>query len=179
VRDLIQSSSLLLALGGNIPGPWGNPYATLERAVCEIEGAGVGIVRRSRFYLTRPLGAGHQPTYLNAVVIARANMPPAGLLRLLKRIEQRAGRRLAPPMRPRPLDIDILDYGGRRIGWPPRRRERARIILPHPQLHARAFVLIPVQEIAPQWRHPATGVTVKTLLMQLSPSARAGVRPSP
>ena len=104
--------------------------------------------------MRRPLGPGRQAPYLNAVLLLEAHLAPAALLRLLKRIERRAGRRFGPHWGPRCLDIDILDYGGRRLGWPPRRRERGRLILPHPEMHRRAFVLVPLLEIAPHWRHP-------------------------
>jgi len=75
----------------------------------------------------------------------------------------------------RPVDIDILDYGGRRLNWPVRRRERGRLILPHPELHSRAFVLVPLLEVAPHWRHPVLGHPSRTLLAKLGPSARSGV----
>jgi 2-amino-4-hydroxy-6-hydroxymethyldihydropteridine diphosphokinase len=97
------------------------------------------------------------------------------LLRLLKRIERRAGRTRTRAMAPRALDIDILDHGGRRMGWPPRRRERGRLIIPHPELHARAFVLVPLLDVAPAWRHPVLGLTAKALLSRLPRAARAGV----
>lgn len=172
---LIQSKVLLLALGGNIAGSWGAPRATLERAVRELESAGIKIVHRSNLYRTQPLGVGRQPPYLNLIVAAEPGLAPAVLLRLAKRIEQRAGRRLTPPMHSRPLDIDILDYGGRRFGWPPLRRQRGRIILPHPQIYARAFVLVPLCEVAPSWRHPIMGLSARTLLARLTAAARAGV----
>jgi 2-amino-4-hydroxy-6-hydroxymethyldihydropteridine diphosphokinase len=73
------------------------------------------------------------------------------------------------------LDLDILDYGGRRIGRPALRRQRGRLILPHPEMHKRAFVLIPLLEVAPAWRHPVSGRSVKALLTQLTPAARANV----
>jgi 2-amino-4-hydroxy-6-hydroxymethyldihydropteridine diphosphokinase len=101
------------------------------------------------------------------------------LLRLLKQLERRAGRLTTRTWSQRPLDIDILDYGGRRMGWPVRRRERSRLILPHPELHARAFVLMPLRDVAPHWRHPVLGLQVNRLLAQLAPAARAGVRRSP
>jgi 2-amino-4-hydroxy-6-hydroxymethyldihydropteridine diphosphokinase len=78
-------------------------------------------------------------------------------------------------MQPRPLDIDILDYGGRRQGWPPMRRERGRLILPHPLLHRRTFVLVPLMEVAPHWRHPVFGCRPRGLLARLGPNARTGV----
>jgi len=171
-----QVRTLLLGLGSNIPGRWGSPRATLARACRELERAGIKIVRASTCYITKPVGDTPQPKYTNAVVLAEAYIAPGSLLRLLKQIERRAGRRTARAMTARPLDLDILDYGGRRIGRPSRQRERGRLILPHPELHARAFVLVPLLEVAPAWRHPISGRGVKVQLMQLPPAARAGVR---
>jgi 2-amino-4-hydroxy-6-hydroxymethyldihydropteridine diphosphokinase len=122
------------------------------------------------------VGSGRQPPYLNAVVAATGALAPGNLLRLLKRIEARAGRRITPPLRPRPLDIDVLDYAGRRLNWPAVRRERGRLILPHPLLHTRAFVLVPLLEIARHWVHPALGRPARTLLARLGTKGRGGVR---
>jgi 2-amino-4-hydroxy-6-hydroxymethyldihydropteridine diphosphokinase len=144
-----QVGTLLLALGGNMPGRWGGPGESISRACRELEAAGLRVTRASSLYLTEPVGGGRQPAYLNAVIMASGAWSPGRLLRLVKRIERRAGRGLAPTNQARPLDIDILDYGGRRMGWPPLRRERGRLILPHPLLHRRTFVLVPLLEIAP------------------------------
>ena len=176
VGKFMQTRSLLLGLGGNVAGRWGAPRETLLRACRELEQAGVSIVRASSGYSTKPVGDTPQPRYLNAVVLAKAYIAPGTLLRLLKRIERAAGRRTARAMTSRPLDLDILDYGGRRIGRPARRRQRGRLILPHPEMHKRAFVLVPLLEVAPAWRHPRSGRSVKALLTQLTPDARANVR---
>jgi 2-amino-4-hydroxy-6-hydroxymethyldihydropteridine diphosphokinase len=171
-----QTTVLLLGLGGNVAGHWGTPRETFARACRELERAGVRIVRISGCYSTAPVGDAPQPRYLNAVVRAEAHLAPGALLRLLKQIERRAGRRTARAMASRPLDLDILDYGGRRIGRPTRRRERSRLILPHPEISKRAFVLVPLRDVAPAWRHPQSGRSVKTLLRQLMPATRANVR---
>jgi 2-amino-4-hydroxy-6-hydroxymethyldihydropteridine diphosphokinase len=172
-----QIGTLLLALGGNIEGPWGGPGKTLARACSELRDAGVPILAASHLYETDPVGTGGQSAYLNAVVAARADVAPGSLLRLIKRIERRAGRRSTPPMRARPLDIDVLDYGGRRLNWPQAgARVRGRLILPHPLLHRRAFVLVPLAEVAPRWSHPVLGRRAKTLLSLLAPKNRRGVR---
>jgi 2-amino-4-hydroxy-6-hydroxymethyldihydropteridine diphosphokinase len=133
-------------------------------------------VRASKIYATAPLGAGRQARYLNAVLVLQGGLAPTAVLRLAKQIERQAGRRFGRHWGPRRLDIDVLDHGARRLGWPPRRRERGRIILPHPEMHRRAFVLVPLLEIAPHWRHPVLGVTARTLLGRLAPGARSGVR---
>jgi 2-amino-4-hydroxy-6-hydroxymethyldihydropteridine diphosphokinase len=171
-----QIRTVLLALGGNTPGRWGGPAETVQRACLELEAAGLRVTRASSLYRTEPVGRGRQPAYLNAAIMVSGSCAPGSLLRLAKQIERRAGRRLRPPMQARPLDIDILDFGGRRLGWPPLRRERGRAILPHPLLHLRTFVLVPLMEIAPHWRHPVFGRQPKALLAQLVPKARTGVR---
>ena len=161
----MRVNTLLLALGANLAGPWGSP-ARPCRAQRELSGAGLRILAASHIYDTAPVGPGRQPPYLNAVLLLQAHIAPAALLRLLKKIERRAGRRLGARWGPRRLDIDILDYGGRRLGWPPRRRQRAA----HPAASrdARArFVLVPLLEVAPHWRHPALGVAGRTLLARL------------
>jgi 2-amino-4-hydroxy-6-hydroxymethyldihydropteridine diphosphokinase len=146
----------------------------LARARCELEQAGVRIVCVSNLYSTKPLGDAPQPRYLNAVLLADARLAPAALLRLLKQIERRAGRKTTR-VGPRSLDIDILHFGGRQLGWPVRRRERGRLILPHPEMHGRAFVLVPLLEVAAGWRHPILDRSAKALLARLTPAARAGV----
>jgi 2-amino-4-hydroxy-6-hydroxymethyldihydropteridine diphosphokinase len=170
-----QAETLLLAFGANVAGCWGSPRATFWQARKALQLAGVRTVRASNLYLTQALAHGRQPRYLNAVLLAEARMAPAQLLRLIKHIERRAGRKRTRAMAPRPLDIDILDYGGRRVGWPPHRRGRGQLIIPHPELHTRAFVLVPLLDVAPVWRHPVLGFTAKGLLSRLPRAARAGV----
>jgi 2-amino-4-hydroxy-6-hydroxymethyldihydropteridine diphosphokinase len=172
----MQVGTVLLALGGNQRGNWGAPAESMRRACRELEAAGVRIMQSSNLYLTEPVGGGRQPPYLNAVIVAAAPYAPWTLLCLVKDIERRAGRHFGAPMRARPLDIDLLSHGGRLVGWPPLRRERGRLILPHPLLHGRTFVLVPLLEVAPHWRHPAFGQRPGTLLARLSPRARTGVR---
>ena len=171
-------NTLLLALGANLAGPWGSPRETLDRARRELSRAGLHILSASHIYDTAPLGPGRQAPYLNAVLQLQAHMAPAALLRLIKSIERRAGRRLGARWGPRSLDIDILDYGGRRLGWPRRRRQAGRLILPHPEMHKRAFVLVPLLEVDPHWRHPALAVAGRTLLAGLTRASRRGIRRS-
>jgi 2-amino-4-hydroxy-6-hydroxymethyldihydropteridine diphosphokinase len=168
----------LLALGGNTRGRWGAPRESLLQACNALQAAGLRI-SRSHFYKTEPVGGGRQPRYLNAVVMATSGIAPGSLLRLLKQIERRAGRKSRPAMQARPLDIDVLDYGGRRLNWPVSRRERGRLVLPHPLLHTRAFVLVPLLEVAPAWRHPVLGRRARTLMLRLGPRAPCSVRRIP
>jgi len=165
-------NTVLLALGPNLRGAWGSPYETLCRARREIAAALAAPLLSSAVYATAPIGPGRQAPYLNAVLSASASLPPAALLRRIKAIERRAGRRTGRHWGPRCLDIDVLDFGGRRLDWPPRRRQRGRLILPHPEMHLRAFVLVPLLEVAAHWRHPVLGVGAKTLLARLGAGPR-------
>jgi 2-amino-4-hydroxy-6-hydroxymethyldihydropteridine diphosphokinase len=169
------ASRLLLALGANRQGAWGAPRDNLARALSELQAAGVTIARVSHLYKTAPVGSGRQPSYLNAVAVASSALGPTSLLRLLKRLERRAGRRVTPPLQPRPLDIDILDLGGRRLNWPATGRKRRGLVLPHPLLHQRAFVLVPLLEVAPRWSHPVLGLRARTLLARLGAKGARGV----
>jgi 2-amino-4-hydroxy-6-hydroxymethyldihydropteridine diphosphokinase len=183
VNNLINREKwrlVLLALGANLRGSWGHPGDTFRRAIEELSSIGVRTLAASRFYCTPPVGHGRQNRYLNAVLLTEAALPPAALLLALKAVERRAGRRLGRHWGPRVLDIDILDFRGRRIGWPPpSRRIRGQLIAPHPELHRRAFVLRPLLDVAPSWRHPVSGATARVLLARLPRHERLGPRPVP
>ena len=156
---------LILAVGANIPGPWGAPYDTISSALSELGEHGVELVAGSSVYKTNPVGNVMQRPYLNGVVVARTAMTPYDLMSLCKRIEWQAGRRCGRRNGPRPLDLDILDLGGRVINRPATRsRSRSRVILPHPEMAARAFVLLPLREVCPSWRHPRTNLSIAAML---------------
>lgn len=161
------TSGLVLALGANISGIWGPPLATLRRTIAQLPTVGIQPLRVSALYETAPLGGGRQPRFLNAVIIARASHSPARLLALLKHMELCAGRRSRQRFGARPLDLDIIDFGGRVIGWPPGRR-RSLLVLPHPEAHRRAFVLVPLLDVLPAWYHPALKISVSRLLRRLA-----------
>ncbi len=171
----IASSAILISLGANLPGRWGPPIETLRRAIVELRALHITVVAASALYETEPIGGKWQPHYLNAVILAKAKLSPAMLLRDLKRLERRAGRRLGVHWGPRPLDLDIIDFCGLRFGWPLGKRQRGRLILPHPEAHRRAFVLKPLLDVAPAWRHPVLGTPATALLAKLGPQRR-GVR---
>lgn len=149
-------SSVFLGLGSNL----GDPEDRLNRALVEI--SRLATVRRlSSFYLTDPVGFSRQPRFWNAVAEIGWSGTPRALLTALKKIERRLGRQARFRNGPREIDIDILDFGGLvRVSPDP--------VLPHPRLSGRRFVLEPLAEIAPGWRHPESGEGVRELLARVA-----------
>jgi 2-amino-4-hydroxy-6-hydroxymethyldihydropteridine diphosphokinase len=163
---------IVIALGSNLAGRFGMPYATIRRALDEMKAQGVEIASASRLYRTAPHSSARQPDFVNAIATAYTPMSARSLLQVLKRIEAQAGRRpsnRANPTTlnwaPRTLDLDLIDYKGLICNWKLWEPAlKARVILPHPRAHERAFVLQPLAEIAPLWRHPVFGLTAAQLL---------------
>ena len=153
-----------IALGCNDRGAWGAPEQALATAILKMRASGLEIKIISDVYVTAAIGGGRQPDYLNAVIGVRSHLAPAALLRLLKRLERQAGRRLGRHWGPRPLDLDIVAFGpaNGRSGAGPRRQ--GQVILPHPEMHRRAFVLVPLAQVAPFWWHPVLHRSVRQLL---------------
>jgi len=160
---------ILIALGSNRSGAWGSPKATLRRAMEELaKSPGTRMLGKSRFYETEGVGPGRPEAFVNSVMAIEAHCGPDTLLRRLKRLERTAGLRSARRWGPRTLDLDILDYRGRVLGWPERGRLndaaiRNSLVLPHPLLHVRPFVLVPLIDVAPDWRHPVLYRTARQL----------------
>lgn len=166
---------VVFALGANLSSRWGEPPATFARTVEILRTSGVLVRRVSSLYRTKAVGPGLQETYYNAVIAAESALPPAALLRLAKRIERDAGRRRGRLWGPRPLDIDLIDYKGFRLGKEGRVRLPGQLILPHPELHRRMFVLAPLAEALPCWRHPTFALAATDLMKRLPPAARGGI----
>ena len=167
---------ILIGLGSNRAGHWGEPAEALQRAVDEMRSAGVSVGVVSDIYLTAGVGSGRPGDYVNAVVAADAHLPPIALLGLLKRLEARAGKRSARPWGPRPLDLDIIDYKGVVRHWRqslPVRGSNHGLTLPHGWAHQRPFVLKPLLDVAPQWRHPVLKLSARDL-WQLCAKQRRG-----
>jgi len=157
---------ILLGMGSNLPSAAGAPRATLEAALAALEQSGLRIVKRSRWYRSVPVPASDQPDFVNGVVAVETALEPAELLALLHRIEARFGRARREVNAARSLDLDLLAYDDRIV-------EETGLVLPHPRLHLRAFVLLPLAEVAPDWVHPRLGQSVSDLIAALPPGQRA------
>lgn len=161
--------TVILAVGANMPGPWGEPKTSVRCAFCAIACQDVTVIATSSIYTTAPMGPVPQAAYANGVALVRTRLEPLALLGMLKRIEISAGRQPGPRWGPRTLDLDIIDFGGRVIGWTAAHdwSHPAELVLPHPELHKRRFVLEPLLELLPGWRHPALGLLVGEMLARL------------
>jgi 2-amino-4-hydroxy-6-hydroxymethyldihydropteridine diphosphokinase len=162
---------IIITLGSNVTGRWGNPATTILQAFAHIECAGIAVIRRSALYITTPLGEVEQPDFINAAALVRTSRPPATLLSVLKKIEAKAGRKPSRRWGPRALDLDIIDYQARIIRSSQNgafsAKNKSDLILPHPEAHRRPFVLRPIDEIAPYWHHPVFGQTAAYFLRRL------------
>ncbi|MEO1265067.1 MAG: 2-amino-4-hydroxy-6-hydroxymethyldihydropteridine diphosphokinase [Pseudomonadota bacterium] len=108
-----------------------------------------------------------QPDFHNTIATGVTELSANTLLRHAKAVEKAAGRNPGVRFGPRPIDIDLIDYGGRIVRWPPVSRAWRQLTLPHPRAHLRSFVLIPLIQIQPEWRHPVFGVSPEALLKRL------------
>lgn len=157
---------ILIGLGSNVNGPWGTPRETMLQALRELDTNGTEIVAVSRLVETAPFGKLNQPSFVNAVARIATAMPPETLMHHLHDIERRAGRRRRLRWGPRTLDLDLLDYHGL--------VRQGRLRLPHPGIAERDFVLTPLLEIAPTWRHPVTRRSAQMMRRVLSGFSRGG-----
>ncbi|MEO5346902.1 MAG: 2-amino-4-hydroxy-6-hydroxymethyldihydropteridine diphosphokinase [Magnetococcus sp. YQC-9] len=160
-----QAPIAWIGLGGNRSATIRQMQRALTRLALH---PGIRLLAISPLYRTEPVGPiRHQPWFFNAVAILDYRHGPCSLLRLLQRIEADSGRDRQREIRwgPRPLDLDLLFFGSRRI-------RSKRLNLPHPRLHLRRFVLQPCADLAPGWIHPVCGKTIDRLLDEVDDTAR-------
>lgn len=181
----------LVALGGNMPVAGRAPASTLRRALNLLEAVpGIAVARVSRLYRTPAWPPGSGPDFVNAAAVLETELPPVGLLGALHAVEARLGRTRSARWEPRVCDLDLLGMEDavmpdaetvkRWMALPPNAAASAapeELILPHPRLHERAFVLVPLDEVAPAWRHPLLGRTAMELAAALPPGALGHVVP--
>jgi 2-amino-4-hydroxy-6-hydroxymethyldihydropteridine diphosphokinase len=157
---------ILVAIGANLPNMGGGTVLeSCEAAAVAVRAiAGLRFVALSPWYRTAPVPRGNQPDYCNGMIRLEGDIAPATLLQRLLGIEKEFGRARSEPNAARTLDLDIIDLNGtiRAVPDP---------VLPHPRAHHRDFVLRPLLDVAPGWRHPVLRQSVATLLAELPPQA--------
>lgn len=163
---------VIVAMGSNAAGPWGTPEQTIKHAMSLMPEKGIKNIRISHLFKSAPLGSGFQEPYVNGVARLETTMPPKNLLSYFKTLEKKSGRRGGRPWGPRTLDLDIIDYKGLIRNWDkaagrPKKCRRGDLILPHAHSHNRAFVLEPLMDLVPNWRHPVFLQNPSALLRRL------------
>ena len=187
---MLMEQEKLIALGANLSSAIGSPSETLRAAIDELSESGERVLRVSRFFATPCFPAGAGPDYVNACIVASGESRAAGLLSVMHQIEHKFGREREQRWGSRSLDLDLLAHGQEvlpdatsQAHWRMLSLEEQKVsapnelILPHPRLHERAFVLVPLCDVAPDWRHPLLGRTVRQLCEELPQEARDEVKP--
>ena len=182
----------LVAFGANLPFGGETPAETIPRASKALEEEGLSVLAFSPLYATPCFPAGAGPDYVNAAAVLEVpdQVDAASILQRLHRVEAHFGRIREQRWGMRTLDIDLVGFGDSVLPdaatqdhWrnlPPEAQARAtpdRLILPHPRLQDRAFVLVPLADVAPDWRHPRMGLTVRQMLAALPAADRDAVKP--
>jgi 2-amino-4-hydroxy-6-hydroxymethyldihydropteridine diphosphokinase len=160
---------ILIGLGANLPSPAGKPADTLNAALAALAVRSITVERQSGFYRSAAWPDPSDPSFVNAVAAVRTDLSPRDLLTALHELESSFGRKRGGSNAPRTLDLDLLDYDGLIQEGPP--------LLPHPRMEDRAFVLLPLREVAPNWRHPVSGRTISELIAALPPTDIAPLPP--
>ncbi len=146
----------VLALGGNLSGRHGSVRAGLEAALERLEEVGLPVLARSRWWRSAAWPDPRAPAFLNGVALTRTDRPALEVLHLLRGVEAQFGPRDGSRNSPRVLDLDLIAHGREIL-------DSAELILPHPRAAERLFVMGPLAEIAPDWRHPLLDMTARDL----------------
>lgn len=157
----MQTMDIFLGIGANLtPDGFASPQAGCEAALNALSDSNIDIQNISRWFESAPVPVSDQPWFKNAVVHATTTLNAADTLAALHDVEANFGRQRRIRNEARVLDIDLLDFGGMHS-------EDPSLHLPHPRMHQRAFVLLPLQDLAPEWIHPVTGETIQALIAAL------------
>jgi len=157
---LQEAVLILIGVGANLPSRFGGPEETLKAAIGAIADQGVEVLQVSSIWLSAPVPVSDQPWYRNAVIAVETALGPRELMACLQKIESDFGRVRSVRDAPRVLDLDILAYHGDVLS-------ESDCVIPHPRMHTRSFVLLPLAEVAPTWRHPVTGAFVQDLIDEM------------
>ncbi|MBX7147377.1 MAG: 2-amino-4-hydroxy-6-hydroxymethyldihydropteridine diphosphokinase [Alphaproteobacteria bacterium] len=163
--SILPNFPILIGVGANLPHPhYGAAQNTCELALTALQKYNIKIAAQSSWYKTAPVPLSDQPWYINGVCLIdyRDTYDPIVLLNILHTVEEKFGRTRHVKNEPRYLDLDLLTFGCFIV-------EHQNVVIPHPRLHERAFVLHPLKEIMPDWFHPVSKKTIDEFLQNLPP----------
>jgi len=177
----------LIALGANQPSEQGTAQETLEAALSLLSARGISIDKTSRWMSSPAWPTGSGPDYVNGAARVITTLSPPDLLDALHKVETMLGRnRNGDRWAARPCDLDVIACGSmvspgisswRHFEAAPPETPRDSLIVPHPQMHRRAFVLMPLMDVEPTWRHPVIGKTITEMLVDLPKEDCAAITP--
>ena len=156
---------IFLGLGSNLSSKYGDRFVNINLAISFLEGYGIKVIKKSSFYETPSYPNKGNPKFINAVILVKTILPPTELMSVLIFIEEKLERKRIKKNDPRTCDIDIIDYNSQILNL---RYNNLNVTVPHKELTSRNFILFPLQEISPMWRHPKTKEFISVLLQKLS-----------
>ena len=154
-----------LGLGSNLPSKYGDRFANIHLAISYLEGYGIKVIKKSSFYETPSYPNKENPKFINAVILVETILPPVDLMSVLIFIEKKLERKRGKKNDPRTCDIDIIDYNSEILNL---RYNNLNLTVPHKELTSRNFILFPLQEVSPMWKHPKTKEIINDLLQKLN-----------
>ena len=156
---------VFLALGSNLSSSFGDRFVNINLTITYLESYGIQIIRKSDFYETHSYPDKEDPKFINVVISVKTHLPPVDLMSVLLFIEKKLERKRNKKNEPRTCDIDIIDYNNQVLDF---KYESLNLTIPHKKLIYRNFVLLPLQEISPEWKHPVTKENISSLIDKLS-----------
>ena len=156
---------IFLGLGSNLSSKFGDRFTNINLAISFLEGYGIKVIKKSSFYETPSYPNEKNPKFINIVIMVETTLPPVDLLSVLIFIEEKLDRKRGKKNDPRTCDIDIIDYNGQILNL---KYNNLDLTVPHKELTKRNFILFPLQEISPKWKHPKTKDIIDDLLQGLN-----------
>ena len=156
---------IILGIGSNLPSTFGDRFKNIDLAIFYLEQYGFKVIKRSKFYETLSYPNKDNPKFINVVIQVSTSLPPVDLASVLLFIEEKLERKRHIKNDPRTCDIDIIDYDGKSLDF---KYNNLNFTVPHKKLTSRNFVLFPLLEIIPDWKHPITKQPISLLVNNLS-----------
>tara|TARA_B100000029_G_C17535870_1_gene944858 strand:+ start:411 stop:923 length:513 start_codon:yes stop_codon:yes gene_type:complete len=163
---------IYLGIGSNLSSSIGNRFENINLALSFLKSAGIKVIKRSSFYETLAIPNENDPKFINIVASIQTDLSPIDLMSVLIFIEEKLERKRNKKNDPRTCDIDIIDYNREILDL---KFKGLNLEIPHKELNHRNFVLIPLKEICPNWKHPKTGEIINTLIQHLSEDDRKSI----
>ena len=163
---------IILGLGSNLSSSFGDRFSNINMAMSYLGEYGIKIIDKSSFYETPSYPNKKNPKFINVIISVKTQLPPDDLMSVLIFIEEKVERKRNKKNDPRTCDIDIIDYNNQILSF---QYKNLNLEIPHKKLSSRNFVLFPLQEIFPNWKHPKTKENISSLIHKLPEENRKSI----